>query len=139
MQEKPELIDTHAHLDFAEFSGDVGSVVERALGAGVGTIVTIGIDIGTSAQAVRIASEQNRVYATAGIHPHDSFKMGPNDTRELERIADHPKVVAIGEIGLDYFRNRQPHPVQIECMRDQLQIAVDKGKPAVFPCPGRLG
>ena len=130
--QNPELIDTHAHLDFPEFAGSIPAAIERALHAGVSTIVTIGVDIETSGKAVRIAGKYERIYASAGIHPHASFSMDARDLQELETIAAGPKVIAIGEIGLDYFRNRQPHPIQIECMTSQIETAVKMAKPAIF-------
>src|SRR5208283_1688540 len=132
MQKLPELIDTHAHLDFPEFADSIPAAIERALQAGVSTIVTIGIDIDTSRNAAQIAGSYDRVYASAGIHPHASFSMDAGDLRELEIIAANHRVVAIGEIGLDYFRDRQPRPIQKECMKRQIQMAVKIAKPAIF-------
>jgi TatD DNase family protein len=133
MQILPELIDTHAHLDFPEFSDSIRSVIERAMQqAGVSTIVTIGIDIETSRKAARIAQDHERIYSSAGVHPHTSFSMDSGDLRELELILDNEKVVAVGEIGLDYYRDRQPRPVQKECMRRQMELAVKINKPVVF-------
>jgi len=126
------LIDTHAHLDFPEFADSIPAAIERALQAGVSTIVTIGIDIDTSRNAARIAGSYDRVYASAGIHPHASFSMDAGDLRELEIIAANHRVVAIGEIGLDYFRDRQPRPIQKECMKRQIEMAVKIAKPVIF-------
>lgn len=132
MEKLPELIDTHAHLDFPEFADSIPAVIQRALQAGVSTIVTIGIDIDSSRKATEIAGSYDRIYATAGIHPHASFSPDAADLRELEKIAANRRVVAIGEIGLDYFRDRQPHPIQIECMKRQIETAVKIAKPVIF-------
>ncbi len=132
MEKLPELIDTHAHLDFPEFADSIPAVVQRALQAGVSTIVTIGIDIETSRKAAEIAGSYEGIYASAGIHPHASFSPDASALRELEKIAENRRVVAIGEIGLDYFRDRQPHPIQIECMRRQIETAVKTAKPVIF-------
>lgn len=132
MQKLIELIDTHAHLDFPEFADSIPAVIQRALQVGVTTIVTIGIDLESSRKAVQIAGAYGRVYASAGIHPHASFHLHPGDLRELEKIAGEGRVVAIGEIGLDYFHQRQPRPIQAECMKRQLQLAVDTAKPVIF-------
>jgi TatD DNase family protein len=132
MEKLPELIDTHAHLDFPEFADSIPAVIQRALKAGVSTIVTIGIDIDSSRKAAEIAGSCDRIYASAGIHPHASFSPDAGDLRELEKIAANRRVVAIGEIGLDYFRDRQPHPIQIECMRRQIETAVKIAKPVIF-------
>ena len=132
MLKSAELIDTHAHLDFPEFADRIPTVVERALEAGVSQIVTIGVDIETSRKAARIARDNDRVYAAAGIHPHESFDVSPEDLRELEKIASESKVVALGEIGLDYFRDTQPRPVQRKCFERQMQTAVKISKPVIF-------
>lgn len=132
MQKLTELIDTHAHLDFPEFAGSIAAAIERAGQAGVVTVVTIGVDMETSRKALRIAESSDRIYASAGIHPHASFSMNTRDLQELEEIASGHKVVAIGEIGLDYFRDRQPRPIQRECMASQVRMAVKAAKPVIF-------
>lgn len=126
-----ELIDSHAHLDFPEFA-DLSAVLQRALQAGVSQIVTIGIDFETSRKAVRIAEENESIFAAVGIHPHDSFAVTAEDLRELEKIAAAKKVVALGEIGLDYYRDRKPRQIQRECFRRQLETAVKIAKPVIF-------
>jgi len=132
MKTQIELIDTHAHLDFPEFAGSIPSVMERAAQAGVGTILTIGIDIETSRKAAQIAESFYRIYASAGIHPHVSFRMDSSDLQELERILANRKVVAVGEIGLDYFRDKQPRSIQRACMVQQIEIAAKTAKPVIF-------
>lgn len=128
----PELIDTHAHLDFPEFADQIPAVLERALQAGVSQIVTIGIDMETSRKAARIAEINETIHATAGIHPHGAFSLSVDDLRELENIALAAKVVALGEIGLDYYRDTQPRPIQRECFTRQMELAVKIAKPVVF-------
>ncbi|MHC1727062.1 MAG: TatD family hydrolase [Syntrophobacteraceae bacterium] len=132
MENLSELIDTHAHLDFPEFADFIPTTVEKARKAGVSTIITIGIDIASSRKALRIAENHERIYATAGIHPHDAFFVEERDLEEMERIAASSKVVAIGEIGLDYFRDKKPRRVQRECLRRQMGLASRIGKPVVF-------
>lgn len=127
-----ELIDSHAHLDFPEFADCIPAVIERASQAGVSRIVTIGIDLASSRKAARIAEDNHRVYAAAGIHPHAAFDLSPEDLLHLEKIASGEKVVALGEIGLDYYRDTQPRPVQVECFRRQLETAVKIEKPVIF-------
>lgn len=128
----PELIDTHAHLDLPEFRHRIPTVIERALQAGVSRIVTIGIDIKTSRKAAGIAQSNEPIFATAGIHPHVSFDLTPEDIGELEKIATASKVVALGEIGLDYYHDRQPRTVQKECFKRQIETAVRIAKPVIF-------
>ena len=127
-----ELIDTHAHLDFPEFAHSLPATLDRAHKAGVKTIVTIGIDIATSRTAASIAENYPDIYAAAGIHPHDSFHIDDLKLKELEEIAGKKRVVAVGEIGLDYNRDRQPRPVQRECMRRQIELGCRVEKPIVF-------
>ncbi len=126
------LIDTHAHLDFPELAGDLTAVLDRARGNGVLEIITIGIDIGSSRKAVELAGAHPCVWATVGIHPHDAFRLDAGASAELLELAKSKKVLAIGEIGLDYFRDYKPRDVQRECLRGQLDIAVEAGLPVVF-------
>ncbi len=128
----PELIDTHAHLDFPEFTDRIPAVIQRARQAGVSRIVTIGIDIETSRKASLIALENEEVYASAGIHPHAAGILAPRELELLEEIASRIKVVAVGEIGLDYYRDMQPRRVQVECFRRQMELAVKIAKPVIF-------
>jgi len=132
MEKKPELIDTHAHLDFPEFFDSIPETLERACGAGVREVVTIGIDLESSRKAAALARNFDRIHAVAGIHPHDSFILDDASLKELEDILQNDRVVAVGEIGLDYYRNKQPHPVQIGCLKRQLELACKVGMPAVF-------
>lgn len=132
MQALPELIDSHAHLDFPEFADAIPATVQRAAQAGVTTIVTVGTDLETSRRAAAIANSYDRIYASAGIHPHESFLPSPDDLRELENIAAGPKIVAIGEIGLDYYRDMKPRDIQRECMKFQLRMAAEMAKPVIF-------
>ncbi|MFZ2445070.1 MAG: TatD family hydrolase [Syntrophobacteraceae bacterium] len=132
MEKTPELIDTHAHLDFPEFIDDIPSTLARAKQAGVGTVITIGIDIESSLRAASLAEKYEPILATAGIHPHGAFVPDEASLAELEKILLKPRVVAVGEIGLDYFRDKKPRTVQQECMRRQIELACSVAKPAVF-------
>jgi TatD DNase family protein len=96
------LVDTHAHLDFPEFAGDVDAVLDRAREAGVSRIIAIGTTLQSSRNAIRFAEEHPEVYAVVGIHPTSVSNEREDFLPELRRLADHPKVVAIGETGLDY-------------------------------------
>jgi TatD DNase family protein len=98
------LIDTHAHLDFPEFAGDLDSVLRRAKEAGVAKIITIGTTLQSSRTAIQFAEQHPEIYAVVGIHPNSVSEEGEDFLPELRRLADHPKVVAIGETGLDYHR-----------------------------------
>ena len=96
------LVDTHAHLDFPEFEGEVDAVVNRAKDAGVGKIIVIGTTLRSSRQAIDFAEKYPEVFAVVGIHPTSVSEEGGDFIGELQELADHPKVVAIGETGLDY-------------------------------------
>ena len=111
--------DSHCHLDMFD---DPDSVLERAQDAGVGGVVTIGTDLESSRKAVELATHHDGVWATAGIHPHDSSSYGPDVERELDGIADLSKVVAIGEVGLDYYRDLSPRDRQREAFIAQIAI-----------------
>jgi len=126
------LIDTHAHLDFPELAHDLTSVLERAARASVLEIVTIGIDIPSSEQAVKLARSHSQVYASVGIHPHGARHLDGEILRALRDLARQERVVAVGEIGLDYYRDRQPRPAQRECLRQQLELACEEELPVVF-------
>jgi TatD DNase family protein len=126
------LVDTHAHLDFPELSRDLDAVLNRASRAGVLEIVTIGIDVESSQKAVDLAGGHPRIYATVGVHPHGAKPLDNTVLDRLRFLADNPKVVGIGEMGLDYYRDRQPRPVQQECLRQQVELAIDLGLTAVF-------
>jgi TatD DNase family protein len=125
------LIDTHAHLDFHQFDPDRKAVLRRALDAGVGTIVTIGTDVATSRAAVDLATRYSGVFATVGMHPHDAKALDGDALAALRELGRGPKVVAIGEIGLDFYRDRSPRDVQRRAFRAQLAWAAVLGKPVV--------
>ena len=130
----PELFDTHAHLHVPEFAEDLAAVLERARAAGVQRLVTIGTDVETTVAAVALAEREDRVWATAGIHPHDAAAADEAAFAAIARLAGHPRVVAIGEIGLDFFRNLSPPDVQEQTFRRLLGLARRLGKPAVMHC-----
>ena len=117
------LIDTHAHLHDASFDEDREAVLTRAGEAGVDCIVTIGTDIATSEAAVALAEREAHVYATAGVHPHDARDWTPAARDRLAALAAGERVVAIGEIGLDFFRNLSPPADQRRAFLDQLALA----------------
>jgi TatD DNase family protein len=127
-----QLIDTHCHLDFDAFDSDRDDILGRAARAGVSQIITIGIDLVTSRQAIDLSKAHDEVYATVGIHPHSACPLSSEDIVELSTLAHEPKVVAYGEIGLDFYRNYQPHSVQTDCFRLQLELARELNLPVVI-------
>ena len=126
------LIDSHAHIDDARFDEDRDAVLERAAAADLELIINIGADMESSARSIALAERYPQIYATVGMHPHDAKEMREQDYSQLLRWANHPKVVAIGEIGLDYHYDLSPHPVQKEVFLRQLDIARQTDKPFVI-------
>lgn len=127
-----KLIDTHAHLDFPQFDGDREEAIERALLAGVGIIINVGIDLASSRRAIALAEQYPQVYAAVGIHPHDAKMLSDEVLEELRELAQHPEVVAIGEIGLDFYRDLSPRDEQRRAFERQLTLASEVGKPVVI-------
>jgi TatD DNase family protein len=126
------LIDSHAHLEMREFDSDRNDVIERAELAGVDCIVTVGTNPGLSCKALSIAHQYENIYATVGVHPHDVAKASDKSFDELKKLAEDPKVVAYGEIGLDYFRNISPREKQIEMFAKQLELAKGLNLPVII-------
>jgi TatD DNase family protein len=133
------VIDTHAHLDMSEFNSDRVAVIERAGQAGVKTIVTIGIDLSSSQAAVGLAQKYSGIYATVGIHPHDAKGVTTEDIAKLEALARQPRVVAMGEMGLDYYRNTSPKDAQVRVFIWQLELAEKVGLPVIIHCRQAVG
>lgn len=117
------LIDSHCHLYMPEFEVDRPEVLARARARGVGAFVAIGYDLTSSRQAVALAEREPDVCACVAIHPHHAADTTDDALVELKRLASHPKVVGIGEIGLDYYRNRAPRDIQDTAFRMQLRLA----------------
>ncbi|MDD5712893.1 MAG: TatD family hydrolase [Smithellaceae bacterium] len=126
------LIDSHAHLEMAEFDGDRDLVVQRAVDSGVGIIVTVGTNLADCRKAVTIAARFDSVYAALGIHPHDAKEIGPDTYDQLKEMAKSDKVVAYGEIGLDFFRDPSPRELQIRRCEEQLELAVELALPVII-------
>jgi len=130
----PELFDTHAHLHFPDFVDDLPAVLERARAAGVARLLTIGTDVATSEAAIALAAREAGVWASVGIHPHDAAEADDAALAVIERLAGSPRVVAIGEIGLDFFRNLSPRETQERTLRWLLALARRVGKPVLIHC-----
>jgi TatD DNase family protein len=125
------MIDTHAHIDFPEFDSDRQQVIDSAFESGLSAIINIGTDLTSSIKSVELADANERIFAAVGFHPHDARNYGPEDRERLARIAQHPKVAAIGEIGLDYYRDYSPRDVQRSVFVDQLAMAREFEMPVV--------
>lgn len=125
------LVDTHAHLQDEAYQ-DVKAVLKRAADNGVEKVVCIGYDYESSVTALNLARKYKEVYAVIGIHPHDSKELDDNLLAKLYDLGREPKVVAIGEIGLDYYRNLSPQEVQQKAFLAQLKLARELNKPVVI-------
>jgi len=126
------LIDTHAHLDSPSFDHDRAEVIERAIQAGVSRIVNIGFNRETIPTTLALAQEYEMIYAAVGWHPQDAVTMKPDDIDWIAELCKHPKVVAIGEIGLDYHWDTSPRDVQQQVFREQIRLARKLGKPIII-------
>lgn len=126
------LFDTHCHLMDEQFADDLPDVIERAQAAGVTRIVIPGIDVQTSQRAIAIASAHEGIYAAVGIHPEAAKDQPASAFDTIEKLAAHPKVVAIGEIGLDYYWDAAPRPEQRDVMARQVEIGKRTGLPVII-------
>lgn len=139
MKHLPSLIDTHCHLDFDRFDQDRQTVVERAVEQGIGAIINPGVDLESSRAAVALAEAYSAVYAAVGVHPTSTHELDESAFDELGKLARHPKVVAIGEIGLDYYWPRQSNrnwtcaapETQRVAFERQLQLAAEMNLPVI--------
>lgn len=125
------LADSHAHLDEPEMLPDQGQVVARARQAGVALIINVGINGANSEAVLATAARYPEVYAAVGVHPHGAAGLTPRELARLRELAAHPKVVALGEMGLDFYRRRSPEEVQRRAFREQLELAWELKKPVV--------
>lgn len=125
------FIDSHAHIQLDRFDSDRSVVIERAKNSQVSIILVVGFDISTSHLAVELADRYDHIYATVGLHPHDAKRFTPQTLREIALLAEHPKVVALGEMGLDYHRNLSPKSVQKRVFEEQLDLATQLDLPIV--------
>jgi TatD DNase family protein len=126
------LIDSHAHLQDETFQDDLPEVLQRASEAGLGKIICIGYDYESSAEAVKLARKYPQVYAVVGVHPHDAKTLKEATIADLYKLAREPKVVAIGEIGLDFYRNLSPRDIQEKAFIAQIKLAQELYKPIVI-------
>lgn len=126
------FVDSHAHLFFEDYKSDLDEVLQRARDAGVESIVVPGTDLATSREAVELANRYDALYACVGFHPHEAAKASPADLEEIEKLSAQPRVVAIGEIGLDYHYNFSPPETQRSVFAAQIDIARRRNLPIVI-------
>jgi len=126
------LVDTHCHLDFPEYDQDRDQVISRAKEQGIEYIIDIGSSLQGSRRALELAQKYESIYATVGIHPHEADTFTPETEKEIRSLAKNEKVVAIGEIGLDYFKNFSKPQNQLPLFAQMLKIAKDSNLPIVI-------
>lgn len=126
------FVDSHAHLDFPNYADDLPQVLERAQAAGVAYIITIGINLESSRKAIELAQKYSSIYATVGFHPNYCAEATEEAWREMQDLARRPKVVAIGETGLDFFRDGAPRHLQHQWFRKQLDLAESLHLPVII-------
>jgi TatD DNase family protein len=131
-----ELTDSHAHIDFPQFAEDREAMLERARAAGVSTLLAIGTGPGPEKldSAIPFAEQHDWIFATVGIHPHEAKEVTPSHLVELSKLAKRPKVIAWGEIGLDYFYDHSPRELQQKVFRDQMELAKQAKLPIIIHC-----
>ena len=128
------IVDSHAHLDVEQFDSDRDRVIDRALEAGVTTIISVATDLESSRKAVQLAGERAEIRAAVGIYPGQASGVTEEDIAGLAEIAGCPVVVAIGEIGLDYYHDSSFKEAQVRALQWQLQLAVKRQLPVILHC-----
>ncbi|TYO97003.1 TatD family hydrolase [Desulfallas thermosapovorans] len=127
-----ELFDTHTHLYDEQFDADLDQVFSRMAGARVTRVLCVGFDVNSSEQALAMAQSRPGVVAAVGVHPHDAADVAPDYLDRLAGLARHPRVVALGEMGLDYYRDLSPRPVQRQIFREQLALVRELVMPVII-------
>jgi TatD DNase family protein len=125
------FVDTHCHLDWNAFDVDRDEVIKRAIDGGVTRLLTIGVDVPSSRRAIELAEQYGEVYAAVGVHPNDCAEFDTATLTEVRSLAQHPRVIAIGEIGLDYYWHKVDPGVQARAFQTQLELAAELGKPVI--------
>jgi TatD DNase family protein len=128
------LIDTHAHLDEDAFSGDIERCLVRAQEAGVMRVITIGTTLASTRKAIELAEKYSQVFATVGIHPNYAATAGEDDWPEILKLAAHPRVVGVGETGLDRYWDHSPIELQLDYFHRHLNLARSLKKPFIVHC-----
>ena len=130
------LLDSHAHLDDPGFDADREAVIERARAAGLRYLLAVGGGTGPDnlEAPIILAESHDWIYATVGVHPHDASHFAERHAQQIRKLAQHPKVVAMGEIGLDYYRDHSPREIQKLTLIRQLELAREARLPIVIHC-----
>ena len=125
------LIDTHAHLDSTDYNEDRAAVIARTFADGIG-VITVGVDLSSSEAALKLAQRHRFIWAGVGVHPHEAKTFNNEVNEALRKLASDPKVVAIGEIGLDYYRDLSPRKVQRDVLAEQIELANQVDLPVII-------
>lgn len=125
------LIDTHCHIYYDNFHSDINEVLDRATKNNVSTIICIGVDLESSEKSLKLAEDYDMIYATAGYHPHESKDASNTYLNELEQLLSHEKMVALGEIGLDFHYNHSNKRTQLKIFKEQLELSKSLNLPAI--------
>jgi len=126
--------DTHCHLNHPDFASDALEVWSRAQQAGLRSAIIVGYDVASSERAIQVAQQLGNCWVSIGIHPHDAVQCEPETLLYLRDLASQPSVVAIGEIGLDYYRNLSPKDAQQRAFEEQLRLALNLHLPVIIHC-----
>lgn len=126
------MIDTHCHINFPQYDDDRAELIERAMTAGVDTMIIPGTTLETCASAIALAEQYDNIYAAAGIHPTDVADVTEETFEALDPLLDHPRVVALGEVGMDFYHDATLQTKQRECMERFVSMAKDKEKPLII-------
>jgi len=132
MNNKTQLIDTHAHYDHKQFNQDREELLTQMAADGIASIINVGCDLKSSRESVALAEAHPFIYATVGVHPHNAKTLSDKSLKELEALCAHAKVVAYGEIGLDFFHNFSPPDIQRHWFKKQLDLVKELDIPAVI-------
>lgn len=127
-----KIVDTHAHLHFPHFKNDLESLINRFSSDGIEFVINIGIDVNDSAQSSKLAERFDKIFCSVGVHPHEASKVEKDYIHKLRELAANSKVVAIGETGLDYYRNFSPKEDQKKIFREQLLLAKELNLPVII-------
>ncbi len=128
------LSDTHCHLDFDQFDTDRHAVLERAWRLGIQRILIPQVHLGSEKKAEQLAETDERIFLAVGVHPNSAEPWNSQSVKSLFRLCSNPKVLAIGEIGLDYYRDRTSHELQQQVLKEQLALAAEVDKPVILHC-----
>lgn len=128
------MINTHTHIDFKEFNDDREEVIKRFFDGGGEKLINVGCTLQSSKRSFELARDNENIFASAGIHPHDADTVNEASLKKLEELAQHYKVIAVGEIGLDFFKNSTSQEVQIKALKLQLELAENHNMPVIIHC-----